>query len=168
MENFMKALLSLLCLMPALCLANPFDDFTGNYISDSTPRISTENNARCFRYAFYNLEGIEIIKSAAGEGYNQTHTIVFNSILNNSPISISHAIMEYRDNVGMGGVAFAETKGADGHAENTMGSRSDFYAKSHTVKIGRNNNGISLEMTESVKTPQGSFSCEYGMDFIAD
>jgi hypothetical protein len=161
----MKAIILLICLVPSVCLSNPFDQFTGVYTSDSSPRINNQNSASCFRYAFEKLSALEVVKTVT-EGHEQTHMIIFKSFLNNSPISITHPVMEYSDQVGRTGVEFATTSGSLGFARNTMGTRSGYYTKEHIIEITQTDNGIELIMTESILAPHGNISCDYAMDFI--
>lgn len=156
-----------MCLVPSICFSNPFDQFSGSYTSDSTPRINNQNSARCFRYAFENLSALEVVK-VDDQALGQTHKIIFKSFLNNSPISITHPVMEYNNQVGRTGVEFAITSGAVGVAKNIMGTKSGYYLKEHLVEITKIENGIQLLMSESVLAPHGDISCDYSMDFVKD
>lgn len=162
----MKIVFTILMAFPLISFANSFNNFTGSYDVASTPQIENINAGSCTRYAFKSLEKVIIVKD--NSGYQQSHIIKFVTKLNNSPFTVSHPIMDYRNELGVFNpkdiVNYAKTTGSTSFASNEIGTQTPNLIEKHIVSIKKVNGTYQFEMVEKLLNSNGNHLCTYRVE----
>lgn len=155
----MKAFLSLVIILPSLALANPFDNFVGEYDVNSDFNLIVDSD-NCASFADAPITSVKIKKS--DYGFKATHVVV----LERGVMASQYVITEYHRNMGImnptNTYAFAKTTGDDDHAQNERGFVSPNLSSKFVIKINKNGKDYVLEMIKkSTATNRTDRSCEY-------